>query len=62
MRLVREIAAEHRLGSFRLAAIYSKIPVDDLRRRLKDGATLRGLNGRPDADAATLDRTDRIVP
>ena len=61
VRLVREIAAEHGLGPFRLAAIYSEIPGDEIRRRLKDGATIRGLNGRPDCDAATLDRTDRVV-
>ena len=61
VRLVREIATEHRLAPFRLAAISSEIPVDELRRRLKDGATIRGLNGRPDADLATLDRTDRVV-
>ena len=61
VRLVREIATEHRLAPFRLAAIYSEIPVEEIRRRLKDGATVRGLNGRPDGDAATLDRTDRIV-
>ena len=61
VRLVREIAAEHRLAPFRLAKIYSEIPVDEVRRRLKDGATIRGLNGRPDCDAATLDRTDRVV-
>src|SRR5262245_38449328 len=34
VRLVREIAAEHGLGAFRLAAIYSAMPVDELRRRL----------------------------
>ena len=61
VRLVRELATEHRLAPFRLAAIYSEIAVDEVRRRLKDGATIRGLNGRPDCDAATLDRTDRIV-
>jgi hypothetical protein len=61
VRLIREIAAEHRLGPFRLAAICSEIPVDEIRRRVKDGAVLRGLNGRPDGDAAALDRTDRIV-
>ena len=60
-RLVREIAAEHRLAPFRLAAIYAETPVDEIRRRLKDGAIVRGLNGRPDCDSATLDRTDRIV-
>jgi hypothetical protein len=61
VRMVREIAAQHRLAPFRLAAIYSELSVDEVRRRLKDGARIRGLDGRPDADAATLDRTDRIV-
>src|SRR5207245_8914747 len=61
VRLVREIAAEHRLAPFRLAKIYSQIPVDGVRRRLEDEATLRGLNGRPDADATVLDRPDRIL-
>src|SRR5262249_38746487 len=61
VRLGREVATQHRLAPFRLAAIYSELAVDEVRRRLKDGARIRGLNGRPDADAATLDRTDRIV-
>ena len=61
VRLVRDITRQHGLAPFRLAAIYSEIPVDEIRRRLRAGATIRGLNGRPDADAATLDRTDRIV-
>src|SRR5262249_48704254 len=61
VRLVREIAAEHRLAPFRLAAIYSEMPVEDIRKRLLAGATIRGLNGRPDADAGPLDRTDRLV-
>jgi len=61
VRLIRDITAQHRLSPFRLAAIYSEMPVDELRRRLKDGAQIRGLNGRPDADAATLDRTGRVV-
>jgi hypothetical protein len=61
VRLVREIAARHGLAPFRLAAIYSEIPREEIRRRFKDGARLRGLNGRPDGDAASLDRTDRIV-
>jgi hypothetical protein len=61
VRLCREIASEHRLGPFRLAAIYSEIPVGEIRRRLEAGAIIQGLNGRPDADAAALDRTDRIV-
>src|SRR5499426_848230 len=50
MRLVREIAAQHRLGPFRVATIYSEVPVAEIRGRLEGGATIRGLNGRPDAD------------
>jgi Acyclic terpene utilisation family protein AtuA len=61
VRIVREIAAEHGLGPFELAAIYSELALDDVRRRLADGAVLRGLNGRPGADGAVLDRTDRVV-
>jgi hypothetical protein len=61
-RLVREIVAEHRLEPFRLAAIYSEIPVDDIRRRLKDGATIRGLNGRPDCDAAASTAPTASLP
>src|SRR5262245_8185209 len=61
VRLIREIARQHGLAPFRLAAIYSETPVDAVRRRLKDGAAIRGLNGRPDCDETTLERTDRIV-
>ena len=61
VRLVREIAAEHRLAPFKLAAIYSEQKVEDLLGRLERGARIAGLDGRPDADAATLRRTDRVV-
>src|SRR5262245_6981150 len=61
VRLVKEVAAEHRLAPFRLAKIYSEIPVAALVGRVQGGATLKGLNGRPDADLATLGRTDHAV-
>jgi hypothetical protein len=61
VRLVQEIAAAHRLAPFRLAAIHAEIPVAELARRHAAGAVLRGLDGRPDADAAVLARTDRAV-
>ena len=61
VRLIGEIAAEHKLPPFRLAAIRSEIPLDDLKTRLKGGARLEGLNGRPDADAEVLEKTDRAV-
>jgi hypothetical protein len=59
--LIGEIAAEHGLAPFRLAAIDSEIRPEALRERLLAGTPIRGLGGRPDADAALLARTDRIV-
>ncbi len=61
VRLIREIAAEHRLAPFTLAAIYSEQRIEDLLARLQRGARIEGLDGRPDADAATLRRTSRVV-
>lgn len=59
--LIRSIADEHGLEPFRLAALYSEVPTDFLRDRLLAGERIRGLDGRPDADAALLDKTDRVV-
>ncbi|MGE0723060.1 MAG: acyclic terpene utilization AtuA family protein, partial [Alphaproteobacteria bacterium] len=59
--LIQDIARQHRLAPFKLAAIYSEVPVAELKRRVGAGAVLSGLDGRPDADLATLDRTDRAV-
>ncbi|MDA0675505.1 MAG: acyclic terpene utilization AtuA family protein, partial [Proteobacteria bacterium] len=61
VRLIKSIAAEHRLPPFKLAAIYSEQSIDELKRRVANGAQLEGLDGRPDADLATLNRTSRAV-
>lgn len=34
--VVRRLAARHRVGGFRLARIYSEVPLDDLRRRVRE--------------------------
>jgi hypothetical protein len=59
--LIKDIAKQHKLGPFNLSYIYSEIPVEDLRTRVKKGERMRGLNGRPDADDAMLARTGRAV-
>lgn len=61
VRIVKEIAAEQRMKPFKLAAVYSEMKVPDLLRRMAAGAKITGLNGRPNADAALLKRTDRVV-
>jgi len=59
--LIKDIAAQHGLKPFRLAAIYASVPVADLKTRLSRGAVIEGLDGRSDADESTLDRTDHAV-
>ncbi|MBM3596685.1 MAG: DUF1446 domain-containing protein [Alphaproteobacteria bacterium] len=59
--MIADIARQHRLKPFKLAAIYSEVPVSELKQRLGSGARIEGLDGRADADLATLERTDRAV-
>lgn len=59
--LIEDIARQHGLTPFKLAAIYSEQHVDELQRRLAAGTPIEGLDGRPDADAAVLARTTRAV-
>jgi hypothetical protein len=61
VRLIREIAVEHGLTPFRLAAIYAEMSIPALRSHFDAGARITGLNGRPDLDVETLERTDRVV-
>jgi hypothetical protein len=59
--LIQDIAKEHKLAPFKLAAIYSEQPIESLKAKLRAGAKIEGLDGRPDADLATLERTTRAV-
>ena len=59
--LIADIAREHKLKPFKLAAIYAEIPVAELRRRHLAGSVIYGLDGRSDADPTVLDRTTRAV-
>jgi len=59
--LIADIAREHKLAPFKLAAIYAEIPVADLKRKQSAGTVIYGLDGRADADPSVLDRTTRAV-
>ncbi len=61
VRLIREIAAEYKLAPFKLASIYSEVPVKSLIDKVKSGTVIEGLNGRGNLDMATLERTDHVV-
>ena len=59
--LMEEIAAQHGLAPFRLAAIESEIRPDALRALMAAGRPVTGLDGRADADDALVARTDHVV-
>lgn len=58
--IVRELAARHRLGPFRLARIYSEVPLDYLRARL-EREEIRPLGAPAPLTADLLDQTSRVV-
>lgn len=61
VRLVKAIAAEHRLAPFRLARIYSEVPIDYLRERVRRGPPIEALGAGSPLSLADLDATSRVV-
>jgi hypothetical protein len=61
VRMITDIAAEHGLAPFTLAAVRSGITPEYLAELVAAGHTLAGLNGRPDATTEVLARTSRAV-
>ncbi len=59
--IIRDLARQHGLAPFRLGYFYSEVPKDRVRRAIKNGQTVRGLDGFADLTEAELDATDRIV-
>lgn len=61
LKIIRELAAKHRLAPFRLGWFYSEVDREWLRRKIRTGDTVTGLDARPALDEAELDATDRVV-
>jgi hypothetical protein len=59
--MIRRIAEEESLEPFTIGYFYSDVTRDWLLEHLSSGGTIRGLDGRPDADAATVERTSAAV-
>jgi hypothetical protein len=59
--IIGDLALKHRLARFRVGYFHSEVSKDTLRRRIADGDTVAGLDGRPPLDLATLDATGRVV-
>jgi hypothetical protein len=59
--MIRDIARQHGLARFRMATIFSELSREQVLARMAAGDVVAGLDGRPDADAAQIARTDHIV-
>lgn len=61
VRLIKEIAAEYKLAPFKVGYFYSEVDKERVRRALRDGQQVAGLDGYADLTEAELDASDRIV-
>ena len=61
VRIVKQLAEKHRLPRFKVGYFYSQIDREELRRRMRRGDTVAGLEGHRTLDEAELDATERIV-
>jgi hypothetical protein len=59
--IIRKIAKRHRLAPFKLGYFYSNVNKDYLRRKMRRGSIIEGLDGRPALTESELDATERIV-
>ena len=59
--IIRDLAQHHRLAPFTLATIFSEVTRDEVARRMRNGARVEGLDGRPELTPEVLARTDRLV-
>lgn len=61
VEMIRDIAAEHGLAPFKLGYFYSEVSKEYLRKRMEEGETVTGLDGRGDLTPEELEATERIV-
>lgn len=61
VRIITELAEKHGLKKFRLGYFYSEVDKEYLRRKMRSGESIQGLDGHQDLVESELDATDRIV-
>ena len=59
--IIRDLAKKHNLKKFKLAYFYSEVDKEYLRKKMKAGEVIEGLDGRSNLTFEELDRTNRIV-
>jgi hypothetical protein len=61
VRIIQELALKHGLKKFKVGSFYSEIDKEFVRRKMRAGETVSGLDGYADLVESELDATDRIV-
>src|SRR4030095_2270048 len=61
VKIIRELAAKHRLKRFKLGYFYSEVDKEHVRRKIRAGDRVLGLDAHPELTEAELDATERIV-
>ena len=61
VKIIKDLAAKHALPRFKLGYFYSEVGREDLRRRMRGGEMVVGLEGYATLTEAELDATERIV-
>jgi hypothetical protein len=61
VRIIKELGERHRLKRFKVGYFYSELDREDLRRRMRGGEQVEGLDARPVLSEAELNATERIV-
>ena len=61
VRIIKELAEKHQLPRFKLGYFYSEIEREEIRRRMRKGETVEGLEGHGTLDESELNATAHIV-
>lgn len=61
VRIIRELAAKHRLPPFKLGYFYSEVDKEWLRTKIRSDDPVTGLDARENLSEAELDATERVV-
>lgn len=61
-QIVRDLAAEHRLGPLKMGLVKHDMTRGYLRRMLREGNIIRGLDGFPPLQRRDIERTTNFVP
>ncbi len=61
VRIIQELAAKHKLPEFKLGYFYSEVDKEIVRKKIRNGGEVTGLDGYGDLTEDELDATSRIV-